>query len=56
MYLNYLCQCVGRCSLYLLASLDPSLAALRCISPKGPLTWQAAYCQRGGGVDVCDGV
>ena len=42
MYLNCSCQCVGRCSLYLLASLYPFLAALQCIRPKGFLTRHAA--------------
>lgn len=44
-YLNCSCQCVGRCSLYLLASLYPFLAALQCISPKGFLTRHAAIGQ-----------
>lgn len=62
-YLNCSCQCVGRCSLYLLASLYPFLAALQCISPKGFLTRHAAIGQHivkevwGGGlcVEVCGG-
>lgn len=42
MCLNSSWQCVGRCSLYLLASAHPSLAAPQCISRKGFLTRQAA--------------
>lgn len=55
-----MCQCVGRCSLYILASPYPSLAALQCNSLKGFLTRQAATGQHIvkelGGVKGCDGV